>query len=149
VRLLVCGVDGDGRSCIVSQNEIGFSPVPGVPGTGVAKLFTTDQSPPAGCPQGLGKFSGAALPPGHVSWYIIDHKPHDGPREHAGTEMHYRNAIDMILVLEGSGEMMLADASHPIQAGDCIVMPGSDHGLRAGAQGCRLMSFAIGTPPSA
>ncbi len=49
-------------------------------------------------------------------------------------------------MLEGSAEMLLADGAHTVRAGDCIVMPGSDHGLRTGPEGCRLMAFELGTP---
>jgi mannose-6-phosphate isomerase-like protein (cupin superfamily) len=87
----------------------------------------------------------------------MDHKPRDPSNAslHAGDpsdaspragEMHYRNAIDLIMILQGGAELILGDGGHPVEAGDCIVMPGSDHGLRAGPNGCRLMSFAIGTP---
>jgi hypothetical protein len=149
MRLFVCGVDAEGRSCVLSQNEIAFGPVPGLPHSGMAKLFGTDQSPPPSSPPGLGSFAGDSLKPGHVSWYIMDHKPQASAEEHAGNKMHYRNAVDMVFVLEGTATMLLGDGAHPIEAGDCLVMPGSDHGLKAGPDGCRLMAFAIGTPPAA
>jgi quercetin dioxygenase-like cupin family protein len=77
----------------------------------------------------------------------MDHKPR-APSDalQRGGEMHYRNAIDLIVILQGNAELILRDGEHTVEAGDCIVMPGSDHGLRAGPDGCRLMSFAIGTP---
>jgi hypothetical protein len=148
MRLIVCGLDASGQSCLVSQTELAYAPIPGVPGAGVAKLYAIDQSPPPSSPPGKGKFSGDSLAPGQVSWYIINHEPRDSNEEHAGNVLHYRNAVDMVVILEGGGDMMLGDGAHPAQAGDCIVMPGIDHGLRSGPQGCRLMSLAIGTPPA-
>jgi mannose-6-phosphate isomerase-like protein (cupin superfamily) len=146
LRLLICGLDANGRSCIARETEIAFMPSPGDPAIGVAKLFETKQSPPPAFPPGKGKVSGGLLAPGEVSWYAVDHQPFEQPRKHPPTELHYRNAIDMVVILEGGGEMMLADGPHPVRAGDCIVMPGSDHALHPGPQGCRLMAFAIGTP---
>ena len=150
MRLLILGVDANGRSCIVEETEAAPAAVPGVAGTSVAKLFSTSESPPPPCPPGLGKLSAGVLPPGLVQWFIVSHEPHRSPNEHtAGTEPHYRNAIDLVVVLEGGADMLLWDGPHPVRAGDCIVMAGTDHGLRPGPEGCRLMSFAIGTPPPA
>ena len=36
--------------------------------------------------------------------------------------------------------------SHEIGEGDCILMAGVPHGQRAGADGCRMISVAVGTP---
>ena len=149
MRLLVCGLDDKGVSCIVSETEIGFTPIPGLSGTGVSKLYGTTQSPPPSSPPGKGKFSGDGLKPGEVSWYVIKHPPRTPDIEHAGTEVHWRNAVDMVHILEGGGDMMLGDGPHPVGPGDCILMPGSDHGLRVGAHGCTLMAYAVGTPPQA
>jgi mannose-6-phosphate isomerase-like protein (cupin superfamily) len=54
----------------------------------------------------------------------------------------------MVLIMSGGGDMLLDDGSHPVRAGDCIVMPGSSHGLLTGPEGCKLMAFAVGTPPA-
>jgi mannose-6-phosphate isomerase-like protein (cupin superfamily) len=150
MRLLVLGVDGAGRSCVVEQRDsLDFSTIPGVPGTTIARLFGTSESPPRSSPPGEGKKIADSLPPGHVSWYVIDHKAYaEGERESAATELHYRNAIDLIFLLEGSGDMLLGDGAHPVEAGDCVVMAGTSHGLRPGPQGCKLMAFAIGSNPA-
>ncbi len=63
------------------------------------------------------------------------------------TELYHRNAIDLVVLIERAGELLLGDGPHPVRSGDCIVMAGIDHGLRPGPSGCRLLSFAIGTPP--
>jgi mannose-6-phosphate isomerase-like protein (cupin superfamily) len=146
MRLLVLGVDAQGRSCVTEQqDELAFNTIPGVPGTVIAKLFGTHESPPPSSPSGEGKQVPANLAPGHVSWYVINHEPYGhGETETAATALHYRNVVDLIFVVEGSGDMILGDGSHPVQAGDCIVMAGTSHGLRPGPQGCRLMAFAIG-----
>ena len=145
MRLLVLGLDVDQRSCIVDATEVTPAAVDGVPGTAVARLFATSQSPPPACGSGLGKFVDNGLAPGIVQWFVVEHAPPASPdEEHAGTELHHRNAIDLVVVMEGSGDLVLGDGSHPVRAGDCIVMAGVDHALRTGPDGCRLMSFAIG-----
>jgi mannose-6-phosphate isomerase-like protein (cupin superfamily) len=149
LRLLVLGVDADGHSCVVDDTEAIPSAVDGVPGTNVARLFATSESPPPPCAPGLGRLD-QGLAPGLVTWYVVEHDPPASPEQHsAANELHHRNAIDLVVVLEGSGDMMLDDGPHPVSAGDCIVMAGVDHRLRTGPDGCRLMSFAIGaaSPP--
>ncbi|SFF76981.1 hypothetical protein SAMN05518801_101386 [Novosphingobium sp. CF614] len=150
MRLLVLGVDAEGRSCVSEQRDsLDFSVIPGVPGTTIARLFGTSESPPQASAPGEGKKIADSLAPGHVSWYVIHHEPYGpGEKETAATELHYRNAIDLIFLLEGGGDMMLGDGAHPVQAGDCVVMAGTSHGLRPGPQGCRLMAFAIGATPA-
>jgi mannose-6-phosphate isomerase-like protein (cupin superfamily) len=149
VRLLVTGLDETGGSCIVEEAEIEPSAIEGVPGTAVARLFETRQNPPPACQPGLGKRLEDRLAPGLVQWFVVSHQPLAGTHEQTpATELHHRNTIDLVVILDGSGELMLGDGPHPVRAGDCIVMPGTDHGLRPGADGCRVMSFAIGTPPS-
>jgi mannose-6-phosphate isomerase-like protein (cupin superfamily) len=148
MRLLILGVDANGRSCVVKETEASPDAIPGMPGSTFTKLFATSESPPPGTAHGQGKGVPDRLAPGVLQWYITEHKAPSSPdAQTPGTQMHYRNALDLIIMLEGSGEMLLNDGAHPIRAGDCIVMPGTAHGLRPGPNGCRMMAFAIGTPP--
>ena len=148
MRRVVLGLDADGRSCVADEAEVALNGIDGLPGASVATLFATDQSPPPPCEPGLGTLVNDQLTPGLVRWFVIDHEPRTSTEEHAGLELHHRNAIDLVVVLEGDGDLILGDGPHPVSAGDCIVMAGLDHTLRPGAHGCRLMSFAIGTPPA-
>jgi mannose-6-phosphate isomerase-like protein (cupin superfamily) len=145
---LVFGVDRDGRSCLVEETEVVGDRIPAVPGVAMASLFSTDQSPPPPCPPGLGTLV-AGRAPGLVDWHVVDYDPSGSPDEDSlGTKLHHRDAIDLVILLEGSGEFLLADGAHPVRAGDCVVMPGTDHGFRPGRDGCRMVSFEIGTPPA-
>jgi hypothetical protein len=150
MRVLEVGVDGEGRSCLSEVRDVSSTAIEGLPGSAMASLFTTTECPPPPCPPGLGTFTEGRLGPGLVSWYIVEHAQRStAPDEHtAATALHWRNAIDLVFILEGGGQMMLGDGSHPVSAGDCIIMAGSDHGLRPNPEGCRLMAFAIGTPPA-
>lgn len=148
MRLLVTGLDEAGRSCVVEETDIGPTAIDGVPGAAVASLFTTGESPPPPCRPGLGTRIADRLAPGLVHWYVVEHEARaDADAASVATELHHRNAIDLVVMLEGSGDLLLGDGAHPVRAGDCIVMPGTDHGMRPGPDGCRLMAFAIGTPP--
>jgi hypothetical protein len=148
VRLIVLGVDDAGQSCVASTTELAFTPIPNIPGVSHTSLYRTSESPPPPCPPpAQGKQIESTLPPGCVNWYIIDHEPPTEHETHAGTELHGRNMIDLVVVLEGGGALILADGEHPVTAGDCIVMAGIEHGMRTGPEGSRLMSFAIGASP--
>jgi mannose-6-phosphate isomerase-like protein (cupin superfamily) len=148
MRLLITGLDDAGRSCIVEETDVDPTAIEGLPGTAVATLFATRESPPPPCEPGLGTSLEDRLAPGLVHWFVVTHAPRTGTdAETPATQLHHRNAIDLVVMLEGTGDLILGDGVHPVRAGDCIVMPGTDHGLRPGPDGCRLMSFAVGTPP--
>ncbi|SDC73158.1 hypothetical protein SAMN05444678_10576 [Sphingomonas sp. YR710] len=151
MRLLVLGVDAQGRSCIVDRREdLGFDTIPGIPGTTIARLFGTSESPPKCGAPGEGKRAADNPAAGLISWYVINHEPYGpGEKETAATELHYRNVLEMIYFIDGGGDLLLGDGAHPVKAGDCIVMGGTSHGLRPGPQGCKLMAFAIGGAPTA
>ena len=142
------GVDDEGRSCVVSERPVSAAAIPSIPGTAAASLFKTEQSPPPPCAPGQGTVVPSDLAPGVVHWYVVEHEPPTSREDHAGTELHRRDSIDLVIVLDGSAELLLGDGTHPVHERDCIVMAGVDHGLRPGPEGCRLMSFAIGTPPA-
>jgi quercetin dioxygenase-like cupin family protein len=60
--------------------------------------------------------------------------------------MHTTDAVDLVYVISGAGDLLLDDGAHPIAAGDCVVMAGVPHGMRAGADGCRVLATSLGTP---
>jgi hypothetical protein len=149
VRVLVLGVDEEGRSHIVSERVVSADAIAAIPGTAAATLFKTEQSPPPPSAPGKGTVVPSDLAPGIVHWYVVEHgAPASVDDHHAGTELHRRDSIDLVVVLDGDAELLLGDGCHPVHERDCIVMAGVDHGLRPGPKGCRLMSFAIGTPPA-
>jgi mannose-6-phosphate isomerase-like protein (cupin superfamily) len=148
-RLLKLGVDSAGRSCIAHEGDIDARAVAPGAATTIASLFSIPQSPPPRTLPGQGRFRPDVLDPGHVSWYIVDHPPHtpDCP-DLPPQDLHHRNVIDCLFIFEGSAQLVLGDGAHRVGAGDCIVMEGNDHAFRPDPGGCRLMAFAIGTPPA-
>jgi mannose-6-phosphate isomerase-like protein (cupin superfamily) len=144
-RVLVVGRDETGRSCIVEEREV--APQDVAPGTAMAQLFTSD-GVPGPYAAGLGTFVLDRLAPGQVSFRIIEREPGSPSVEtEVGTELRNKNTLELAMVLEGGGELVLGDGPHRISAGDCMVLPGSDHALRTGPDGCRLLAVDIGTPP--
>jgi mannose-6-phosphate isomerase-like protein (cupin superfamily) len=115
-------------------------------GVQVARIFATDQSPPpARRPAARGERIDVNLAPGLMRWNVVDHLPQDAPT--VATTMHHKDTIDLVIVQDGTAELVLDDGRHPVGPGDCIVMPGNDHALVPGPAGCRVIAFVIGTPP--
>jgi mannose-6-phosphate isomerase-like protein (cupin superfamily) len=149
-QLIVLGVDDQGRSCVVEKSGLDRQAV--APGASVtrANLATIEKVPPPPVPVGLSRFRPNVLEPGQVTWSVIDHPPRDPDiAPPAAPDMHWRDVVDFLFVVQGSGTLTLGVGSEAVKAGDCIVMAGSDHGFRADAGGCQLMSFAIGATPAA
>jgi quercetin dioxygenase-like cupin family protein len=59
--------------------------------------------------------------------------------------MHHTNALDLIIVIEGSTQLILDDDVRELRPGDCVVMTGVDHAMKAGPDGSRVITVAIGT----
>ena len=150
MRLLVVGADAQGRSCIIQQHDpLEFSDIPGLPGMSIARLFSSRTSPPEVMPTSEGRKDPDNPAPGLVSWFVVNHEPYaPGQRYETAPELHHRNVVEMICILEGGGDMMLGDGAHPVSTGDCVLMEGTAHALRPGPQGCRLMAFALGAVPA-
>ena len=146
MRLIVLGQDENGRSCIVEQGEPDGQAIHGPNGPTIAELFLMTQSPPPAVPKADSKFRSGGLEPGHLRWYLIDHKPREpDPENTPPPEVHWRDTIDLLFMIKGSADLTLGDGVHPIVAGDFIVMNGTEHALRAGPDGCQMVSLAIGT----
>jgi mannose-6-phosphate isomerase-like protein (cupin superfamily) len=148
MQLLRVGVDPEGRSCVVERTEVVTNPIDGVALASMASLVTTGESPPPPGPPGLGALVNSNLPPGHVSCFVVEHEPRERSDGPTTTDLHWRNALEVVLILDGAAEMVLGDGAHPVVAGDCVVLHGGDHALRPAAVGCRLVAFSIGTLPA-
>ena len=146
MRVLVTGINAAGRSCIVDEQDVAPAPIAGLAGLRTARLWSADQDLPAR-PQQTGHFVNVQLAPGALRWMVVEHDSHDhdGEPTTAGT-MHHSDTLDLIVVLTGSTRLVLDDDERELGPGDCVVMTGVDHALEAGSDGCRMMSFAIGTP---
>jgi quercetin dioxygenase-like cupin family protein len=141
MRLFITGVDADGKSCLVSNDEVEINSA--APGFGIAIPYNTTQSPPPARPQGNADLIDQFLEPGHARWMVIDLGPD------SDTPVHHTDTLDLLTVLSGSVGLILDDGTHRVEAGDMVVMTGVDHGWKAGLDGCRMSAVLIGTPAPA
>jgi len=147
VRRFVTGVNAAGRSCIVDEGEVELGAVEGMAEVRTASLWATDTSPPPAAPPQAGHSIDVRLPPGLVRWTVVEHQPHEATgAATASSAMHHTNALDLIVVVEGSTELILDDDVRELRPGDCVVMTGVDHAMKAGPAGSRVITVAIGIP---
>ncbi|MBB3747683.1 quercetin dioxygenase-like cupin family protein [Mycolicibacterium sp. BK634] len=141
MRLFITGVNADGKSCVVSNDEVEINSV--ATGFGIAVPFNTTQSPPPARPHGNADLIDQFLEPGLVRWMVVEQGPN------TETPMHHTDTIDLETVLSGSVDLILGDGAHRLEAGDMVVMNGVDHAWKAGPDGYRMSAVLIGTPPPA
>jgi hypothetical protein len=142
------GVDANGRSCLVDVVDVVPGAVEGGHGVNVARMFATTESPPPPRLPALGQHVDVSLAPGMFRWLVVDHPAHDpGAGPTTARTIHHGDTLDLVFIHEGSGNLLLQDGAHPVQAGDCIVMAGVDHAMQPGPEGCRILVVSIGTPP--
>ncbi|MCZ0732442.1 cupin domain-containing protein [Mycolicibacterium iranicum] len=139
MRTLITGVDADGRSCVVSQDELTLDRL--APGFAMGIPFATSQSPPPARPAGSAPLIDQGIAPGLVRWMFVELGPH------SETPMHHTDTLDLQTVLSGSVDLVLDDGAHHLEQGDLVVLTGVDHAWRGGPDGCRLSAVLIGTPP--
>jgi mannose-6-phosphate isomerase-like protein (cupin superfamily) len=147
VRRFVTGVNTEGRSCIVDEGEVALGAVEGMDEVRTAGLWATDACPPPAAPPQAGPFIDVRLPPGFVRWTVVEHEPHEETgATTASAAMHHTNALDLIIVVEGSTRLILDDDVRELRPGDCVVMTGVDHAMKAGPAGSRVVTVAVGIP---
>ena len=137
MRVLVAGADEDGRSAIVSEQQMSLLQAPEAPEFWFAELFRSTESsaPPA---RRAGRLD-IGIEEGRMVWQVIDYAPFASP------PMHHTTTIDLDMVLQGSIELLLDDGAHVLEAGDAVIVPGVDHAWKAGPDGCRLSVTFLGT----
>lgn len=104
-------------------------------------IHQTPSAPPPTRPPGSGTHFDLEVPPGIARWMLVQFQP--------GTEapMHHTDTIDFDTIIVGSVDIILEDGPHRLEAGDCVVVTGVDHGWLAGPEGCTSSVVVIGTPP--
>jgi quercetin dioxygenase-like cupin family protein len=141
MRILLTGVDADGKSCVIGEERVLLGSDPSIPGFWFAEAYRTSSVPPPARPQGCAENLDVQVDPGLVRWQILDYAP---LQTYA---MHHTDTIDIDIVLRGNIELTLDDGAHPLEAGDGVVIAGVDHAWKSGPEGCRLSVTFIGTPP--
>jgi quercetin dioxygenase-like cupin family protein len=132
------GVDAADRSCLLEEASLALKAARSGSHQ-LARVYQTDAAPPSARAAGPGNSVDVGLAAGILRWIIITFEPR------AEFPMHHTDTIDCVVVLDGSLELGLDDGWHPLQAGDCAVIPGVEHAWKSGPAGCRLSVTAIGT----
>ena len=141
MKTLITGVDAEGRSCVVSQDDLALDRL--APGFAMAIPYATTTSPPPERPTGAAPLIEQGIAPGLTRWMVVELGP--------GSEspMHHTDTLDLQTVLSGSVDLVLDDGAHRLEQGDLVVLTGVDHAWRGGPDGCVLTAVLIGTPPPA
>ena len=139
MRTFITGVDADGRSCVVSQDELTLDQL--APTFAMAIPYATTTSPPPARPAGSAPIIDQGIAPGFVRWMVVDMGPD------SETPLHHTDTLDLQTVVSGSVDLVLDDGTHSLEQGDLVVLTGVDHAWRTGSVPCRLSAVLIGTPP--
>lgn len=137
MRSLIAGVDAAGRSCILSE-----VPIKDRGGEGPSfrnDVFTLRETPPPPRPATRASYHETGIAPGHADFLVLQMP--------AGIEhpMHYTDTLNFHTVVAGSVEVLLDDGPHLLDTGDSLVLPGIDHGWRAGPSGCTQTILNLGS----
>ena len=139
MRVLITGVDDQGRSCVVEEaTPTGHAFESG--GITVAAVARTHSSPPPARPPGRAEHIGAT-PPGQCMWSLVEFPPR------TTTAFHNTDSLDFDVVLEGRVDIVLDDGPHRLDRGDGVVIKGVDHRWETHDEACRMSVVVIGTPP--
>jgi quercetin dioxygenase-like cupin family protein len=139
MRIVVTGVDDQGRSCVVEERTP--DDAPSAAGITVTLAAETASCPPPPRPPGRGELVPIVRGPGIARWSFVEFPPH------ATAPMHHTDSVDFDVILEGSVDVVLDDGAHRLATGDAVVMNGVDHGWATHDEPCRMSVVVIGTPP--
>jgi quercetin dioxygenase-like cupin family protein len=140
MRVLITGVDGHGRSCVLEEMTPSGEAFQSA-GITVAVAAQTDSCPPPPRPPGHAELVSLEREPGLARWSFVQFPPR------ATTPFHHTDTVDFDVVLEGSVDLLLDDGPHRLGPGDGAVVKGVDHGWATHDDGCRMSVVVIGTPP--
>ena len=147
--LLILGLDADGKSHVASTSDLVAQPT-SAPGVSSKLLHRTTSAPPPSRLSTDVPNIEMGIGPGIVQWMIVEHapRPADAPASRI-TELHTTDTLGYLQILDGHMDLLLDDGAHELGPGDCVVTNGVSHAMRAGADGCRMITVAVGTPPPA
>jgi mannose-6-phosphate isomerase-like protein (cupin superfamily) len=148
MRRFVTGINEAGRSCFVAVDEVVPGPVGGAGQPDLAILWATGDAPPPARPVQTGHHTPLQLTSGAVRMFVVEHGP-GTPEAQASAHdrLHHQDALDLIVMLDGTTRMVLDDDERDLEAGDVCVMNGVDHVTVPGPEGCRMVVVSVGTPP--
>jgi quercetin dioxygenase-like cupin family protein len=139
MRSLIAGTDETGRSCIVAEVPIEALDIHREGPSTRSDVFALRETPPPQRPPAKASYHETGLEPGHADFLVLQ-MPAD--IEHP---MHHNDTLNFHTVVLGSVDLLLDDGPHRLEAGDSLVLPGVDHGWKAGASGCTMTILNIGS----
>jgi mannose-6-phosphate isomerase-like protein (cupin superfamily) len=140
MRILVTGVDGQGRSCVLEESTPSLQGDESG-GITVAPAFATNSSPPPARPPGRGDILPVTVAPGTARWSFVQFPPG------TTTALHHTDSLDFDVIIEGRVDIVLDDGPHSLGPGDGVVVNGVDHSWQTHEESCRMSVVVIGTPP--
>ena len=140
VRRVVTGLDCEGRSSVILD---GLVPPPRG-GTAVNIWYTpTIPADNAGAAdQGSNDFNYEQLKSGGSSFFLVQHPPGFGADD---PHMHQVDSLSMMIMLEGSGNLVLEAGEFTVHAGDILIERGVNHGWR-NPSGQRALAAVVVLP---
>lgn len=139
MRSLIAGVDDAGRSCIVDEILIEDRDIHREGPSSRTDVFKLRETPPPPRPPAKASYHETGLAPGDVDICVLQ-MPAD--IEHP---MHYTDTLNLHTIIEGYLDVLLDDGPHRLNLGDSLVLPGVDHGWRAGPEGCTMTILNLGS----
>jgi len=138
MKSLIAGVK-DGRSCILSEIQIEDRDVNREGPSSRTDVYSVKETPPPARPPTKAAFHDTGLEPGHLDLCVLQMP--------AGVEhpMHYTDTLNFHTIVAGSVDIVLDDGPHRLEVGDSLVMPGIDHGWKAGPSGCTQTIMNLGS----
>jgi quercetin dioxygenase-like cupin family protein len=136
---------GSQKGVDARQIEIRRDKDAGVP-PGSGEVVVTRQLMAAG-PPSHGNLSNEHVPsvfgvePGAdaFQWLVSTYGPN------VQTPMHSTRTLDLQYVVSGEVALILDEGEVHLEAGDAVIIPGSNHSWRTGAQGCTRVGLIFGT----
>ena len=138
MKCLIAGVK-DGQSCILSEIHIEDRDVHRGGPSNRTDLFAVKETPPPQRPATKAAFHDTGIEPGHLDLCVLQMPANV---EHP---IHYTDTLNFHTIVAGSVDIVLDDGPHRLEAGDSLVMPGIDHGWKAGPSGCTQTIMNLGS----
>ena len=139
MRSLIAGVDDAGRSCILTEIVIEDRDIHTEGPSFRTDVFKLRETPPPQRPPGKASYHETGVGPGEADFLVLQMPANI---EHP---MHHTDTLNFHTIVAGHLDVLLDDGPHRLDSGDSLVLPGIDHGWRAGPAGCTMTILNLGS----
>jgi len=139
MRSLIAGTDDEGRSTILSEVVIAERDMHAGGPSHRNDVFFLRETPPPARPPARAGYHETGIDPGHADFLVLQMP--------AGVEhpMHHTDTLNFHTIVQGHLDVVLDDGPHRLDTGDSLVLPGIDHGWKAGPEGCTMTIVNLGS----